>query len=172
MNPAAVPFVAPPESVLARAEVTSTDPEEFSRNAPSTYADPVAWLAVEAARRALADVPEVLAAREDTAVLAVSAHATIGTMHGIVRRIRAGRVSPLHFAGANPGLLAGAVCREWQLKGPSLTLTMPPAHGTDAALTVARGLLGRALAPYVLLLTHEADEAGHTAVCTVWGRQS
>jgi len=160
---------APAPAELARADVVCADPDSFSRNSACLYADPVAWLAVEAARRALDRIPAVLDARDDTAVLAVSAYATLGTMRGIAARMRAGRISPLRFAGANPGLLAGAVCLEWRLRGPSLALTMPPALGVDTAQVVADGWLRRGQAQYVLLLTHELRGPEHTASCQVLG---
>ena len=162
---------APTDAELARADVVCADPEAFSRNTPSLYADPVAWLAVETARRALDQAPDVLDAREDTAVLAVSEYGTLDTMRGIAVRVRAGRVSPLRFAGANPGLLAGAVCLQWQLRGPSLTLTMPPELGAATAEAVACGWLRQGLARHVLLLTHELRGAEHAASCRVLGRR-
>lgn len=163
----AADFVLP---VLASAEVRTADPDEYSRNSPSHYADAVAWLAVEAARRALAAAPEVLDARERTAVLAVSEHCTLATMHGIARRMRKGQLSPMQFSGANPGLLAGAVCMEWRFKGPSLVLTMPPALGADTALRVARGWLRDGQADFVLVTSHRLRDAEHIAECRVLGR--
>ncbi|MCO5994306.1 beta-ketoacyl synthase N-terminal-like domain-containing protein [Actinoallomurus rhizosphaericola] len=153
--------------VLATSEVDCADPNQHSRNRKSLYVDPVAWLAVEVADRALAQIPEVTAAGEDTAVLAISAHCTIATMRSIAERIRSGRLSPLRFTGANPGLLAGAVCLERQLRGPSLTLTMPPELGRDTALVVAEGWLRSGQARYVLLITHELRGVDHVASCAV-----
>lgn len=169
MSRSSVLGAAPADAELARADVVCADPETFSRNSSSRYADPVAWLAVEAARRALERTPAVLDAREDTAVLAVSEHGTLGTMRGIAARMRAGRISPLRFAGANPGLLAGLVCLEWGLRGPSLALTMPAALGVDTAQVVADGWLRRGQARYVLLLTHELCGPEHAASCRVLG---
>jgi len=156
---------------LSTAEVASTDPEEYSRNGRSGYADAVAWLAVEAARRALTDVPAVLAASEETAVLALSDHCTLTTMQNIARRMHAGKLSPMHFAGANPGLLAGAVCMRWHMRGPSLTLTMPPRIGSETARLVASGWLHKGQARFVLLITHELHGVEHFATCTVFGRK-
>lgn len=169
MSRSAILSAAPVDAELARADVVCADPDAFSRNSSCLYADPVAWLAVETARRALARTPDVLDARDDTAVLAVSEHGTLDTMRDIAARMRAGRISPLRFVGANPGLLAGAVCLEWRLRGPSLTLTMPPALGVDTAQVVAGGWLRRGQARYVLLLTHELCGPEHATSCRVLG---
>jgi hypothetical protein len=159
----------PPYHVIASSEILCADPNQFSRNKSSNYADPVAWLAVEAARRALANMPADLGAQDDTAVLAISAQCTIGTIHDIAARAQSGLLSPLHFAGANPGSLAGLVCMNWQFRGPSLALTMPPASGIGTALIVSRNWLRLGQARYVLIIAHEVGAAGHVASCSVLG---
>ena len=49
--------------------------------------------------------------------------ATLTAIAGTAAR---GFVSPLRFAGANPGVLAGLACIRWKLRGPSLTFAMAP----------------------------------------------
>lgn len=118
---------SPEPALIGRGHAARTEDTARRHAEPSFYADPAAWLAVEAVAVALGDAPVAVAdAAEDTGVLAVSAMATTSTVRAIRRGAARGRVSPLRFAGANPGSLAGLVCIRYGFRGPSLTLSMPP----------------------------------------------
>lgn len=153
--------------VLGRSVLHCADPAAFARNAPSLFADPVAWLVCAAAEAATAQCAEVLArSRDDVGVLVVSEFATLTTMRSIAGSARRGRVSPLRFAGANPALVAGLVCIRQGFRGPALTLSMPVASGVGTAAAVAGGLLSSGAAGHLVLAAHTAT-TGHTAACVV-----
>ncbi|WUI03656.1 hypothetical protein OHR68_18175 [Spirillospora sp. NBC_00431] len=133
------------------------------RSRASFYADPAAWLVVDAIERALDGAGErVLAARAETGVLAVSAHATRHTMRSIARQAAAGRVSPLRFAGASPGSLAGLPCIVLGLRGPSLLLGMAPETARTAALAVVSNWLATRQCRYVAVAEHTVAGTVHT----------
>ncbi|MGI5500348.1 hypothetical protein [Lentzea sp. CA-135723] len=147
--------------VLSSAAMSAEDLSRHAANKPSFYADPVAWLAAAVVGDALERCREELDGT-DVAVLAMSATATASTMAGIADGSARGRVSPLRFAGANPGLVAGLPCIRWGLRGPSLVLAMHPGHAVQAALCVARHWLESAQARHVVVVGHELDENVHT----------
>lgn len=132
-----------------------------ARRKASVYADPVSWLVLEAVERAVADCPELLAAREAVGHVVVSDHCTLHSMRQLAEGIAAGRVSPLRFSGANPGLLCSLPCHIFGFNGPSITLSMPPERGVGPALAIARGWLCRLAATHVVLTSHHTDEEGH-----------
>jgi hypothetical protein len=146
--------------VLCSAEVVTDDltgPRPPSPHTASFYADPVAWLvvdAVEAALRLSAD-DDIRSAATDVAVLSVSAEATGHTMRQLAATSCRGRVSPMRFAGASAGSIAGLSCIMFGFKGPSLVLSMPPADGRPVAEIVARSWLTAGNCRYVVLNEHE-----------------
>jgi Beta-ketoacyl synthase, N-terminal domain len=157
--------------VLGRSVLHCADPAAYASNAPSMFADPVAWLVCAVAEEATGQCADVLArSRDDVGVLVVSEFATLTTMRSIAGSARRGRVSPLRFAGANPAVVAGLVCIRQGFRGPALTLSMPVATGVLAAAAVADGLLSSGAAGHLVLATHTAA-AGHTAACAVVDRR-
>ncbi|HEY8982092.1 MAG TPA: beta-ketoacyl synthase N-terminal-like domain-containing protein [Streptomyces sp.] len=158
----------PPLSVAGHASVTVADPVSRARNKPSFYADPVAWLIVSAAEEALASCREaVLAEPDEVAVLVTSAGGALPTHERIVRDAARGLVSPLRFAGANPGILAGLTCITLGLRGPSLALEGRPGDAADTALTVAGDWLRTGQARSVLWVAYRRGDGAHTAGCVV-----
>ncbi|GGQ65139.1 beta-ketoacyl synthase N-terminal-like domain-containing protein [Couchioplanes azureus] len=150
-------LIGPP--LLGRGEVALTDDIAARHSRPSFYADPAAWLAVEAVAAALGEAGAAVAqAGEDVGVLAISATATTRTMRAIRRTAAAGRVSPLRFAGANPGSLAGLVCIEYGFRGPSLTLSMPPEQAWPVPVIRQDWLDGPCR--YVVTVTHRGGPEG------------
>ena len=155
-------------SVIGSGSAASANPAEFARNAPSFFADPVAWLVSAAVGRALDDCPDDLAGRPDkVGVIALSGTCTGLTMAALAASAGRGMVSPLRFAGANPGVLAGLPCIRWRFRGPTLTLAMPPAHGLEPATVVAGAWLHGGQASHVLIATHRVEDAVHVARCAV-----
>jgi len=149
----------------------TADPAGFARNVPSFYADPAAWLVATAAERALDSC--AVAVRDDPdriGVVAVSPGCSAATLAVIARSTARGAVSPLRFAGASPGVLAGLTCIRRGLRGPSLTVTMPAAGGIPVAAVVAAGWLRAGQAEYVLVAAHTIDGDGHHARCAVLRR--
>ena len=155
-------------TVVGKVTVSTADPAGLSRNAPSFYADPAAWLVTHAVQRALDDCAEdVLGEPDEVAVIVVSSQGTEATMTGIARSARAGRVSPLRFAGASPGTLAGLPCARLGLRGPSLMVTTGGPDGLDTATLLAGTWLRAAHARYALVVSHQRDGDLHQAECLV-----
>jgi hypothetical protein len=148
----------------------------FTRNSPSFFADPAAWVVTAAVAEALAgataEIREAIEARTGTApvstgIIVVSRQCTATTMRAIARTAGRGLVSPLRFAGANPGVLAGLPCITWRLRGPSLVLGTDAETAVPVAAVVARSWLGLGHATYVLVAVHSVSDAGHEARCAV-----
>lgn len=153
-------------AVVTRGSAQCARLDAGGQRAASVYADPVAWLVVDAVDAALAD-PDgpgraVRAGGPGVGVVTVSEEATLHTMRLMSSGLRRGRVSPLRFAGANPGTVAGLPCIVNGFKGPSLVLSMPLAAGATVAEAVARSWLGSGACRYVVVNEHEAGGGGHT----------
>ncbi|MCK7624963.1 polyketide synthase [Streptomyces sp. RS10V-4] len=145
-------------------EVLTTDPHSHSRNGSSLFADPVAWLMTEAVARAAADCDtDLTAAGDHVGLIAISDLCTMDTMRTIARATPRGRLSPLKFAGANPGSVAGLPCIRHGFRGPTLALAMPPAPALPAALAMAEGWIARGSARHVLIAAHRRDGDAHGA---------
>jgi hypothetical protein len=150
--------------------VTVADPAQCSDNRPSFYADPVAWLVTRAVEQVL-DGTYVPAELDKVAVLVMSGSTTRPTMAGIADKAARGRVSPLRFAGANPGILAGLTCIQWGFTGPSLVLANDPADVLDTAAAVVDSWLDSGQARHVLCVAHRTDPNGHRARCVIVGAE-
>lgn len=152
--------------VLSTVELSVGEPAR-RRQGASFYADPVAWLVTDAVAAALRDAGErVRAATTETGVLSVSREATRHTMRQLATAD--GKVSPMRFAGASAGSIAGVPCIVFGLKGPSLVLSMPPADGRAVAQLVARSWLAAGNCRYVVLNEHEsAGSGGHVVRSSV-----
>lgn len=148
-------------SVVSTGTVMVADLDELRpRQRPSLYADPVAWLvldAVDHAVRGSAEQP----APESTGHIVVSDHCTGHTMRQIAGGLTTGRISPLRFSGANPGAVCGFTCQLRGFTGPSATLSMAPETGLPVALALARAWLSGGAATHVLVSSHHVDAAGH-----------
>jgi hypothetical protein len=155
-------------TIVGSGTVSTADLPSLSRNAASFYADPAAWLVTHAVQRALDDCAEdVLGEPDEVAVIVVSSQGTEATMTGIARSARAGRLSPLRFAGASPGLLAGLPCARLGLRGPSLMVTTGGPDGLDTAALLADTWLRAEHARYALVVSHQRQDDRHHAQCLV-----
>ncbi|GAA2616684.1 hypothetical protein SMC26_09180 [Actinomadura fulvescens] len=156
--------------VLGDGLAETADLASASRARTSFYADPVAWLVVDALERALEQADKrAQAACAETGVLAVSAYGTRHTMGTIARQVPRGRVSPLRFAGASPGSLAGLACIVLGFRGPSLLLCMPPETARPVALSIASNWMTTGLCEYVAVAEHTVTKNVHTATEDVGG---
>jgi hypothetical protein len=156
--------------VLATGGAT-TDELTGKRRAASFYADPVAWLVVDAVEDVLAHAAEVRTAGVDVGVLSVSSVATKHTMRQLAAGSGRGHVSPMRFAGASAGSIAGLSCIVFGFKGPSLVLSMSPGDGRPVAEIVARSWLAAGSCRYVILNEHETTTSGaHSVRSTIVDR--
>jgi hypothetical protein len=153
--------------VLGYGVVRGADPAAFARNGPSLFADPVAWLVCGAVESAIEECQQDLAgSRDHVGIIAISEFATLDTMRSIAATAGNGRVSPLRFAGSNPGALAGVSCISRGFRGPALTLSMCPADGVEPAVAIASGLLASGSASHLVLAAHAAA-VEHVARCVI-----
>ncbi|GAA3452396.1 hypothetical protein [Dactylosporangium matsuzakiense] len=151
---------------LAYGEADTAD----ARNAPSFFVDPAGWLvntAVSGALQTTGALPTTAIEPDEVAVIVVSDICSATTMASIAASAERGVVSPLRFAGANPGVLAGLPCIRGKLRGPSLTLTMPPDEGLPVAAVVAAGWLRDGHARHVVLATYAIEAGRPVARCAV-----
>ncbi|MEU7746482.1 hypothetical protein [Nonomuraea sp. NPDC049158] len=138
------------------------------RRTASFYADPAAWLVVSAVEAALAWAPEVVRRRAaEIGALAVSDHGSRHTMRSVADTAARGRVSPLRFAGANPGSLAGLLCITLGFRGPSLLVCMPPERAGPIVALIAAGWLATGQCRYVAVAEHSANNGHHTATARI-----
>lgn len=114
------------------------------------YADSAAWITAAAVARATT-VEWLAACSHDVAVVVVSDQGPADTMAQVQTAAEAGFSSPLRYAAASPGSLAGVSCIAFGFRGPTLNLAMPPADGMSTAMLMARGWLARGTARAVVV---------------------
>jgi 3-oxoacyl-(acyl-carrier-protein) synthase len=150
----------------------------FSANRPSFYADPLAWLVTAA----IDDILRGLSAQSavdpgEVGVVVVSSARSLPTAGLIAQSTARGRISPLRFAGGNPGILAGLACIQHGFRGPSMVLTAADAEDldtVDAALALASSWLisGHARSVFCVRHIQVPNSAVHTvAAVLLRGRQ-
>ncbi|SEH02925.1 hypothetical protein SAMN05444920_13137 [Nonomuraea solani] len=156
---------------LARGRSESDDLTSAGRRTTSFYADPAAWLVVAAVEDALARAPEkVRGEPERIGALAVSDHGTRHTMSSVAATAGRGRVSPLRFAGASPGSLAGLLCIALGFRGPSLLVSMRPDRAHAVMELIASDWLATGQCRYVAVAEHTVTGDAHTVSGRILGR--
>ncbi len=100
------------------------------RNRPSFYATPVAWAAANFTQSLIEEEGGIEPHR--TGMLVVSDECSLHTIRDLSRAAAQGSISPLRFAGASPSIVVGLPALEQGIRGPTLCLTMPPAHASSA----------------------------------------
>jgi hypothetical protein len=165
----------PRSTVLGRDERATDAGVAVRSRLPSLYADPLAWLICDGVGAAARDAAETSGADltdspDEVALVLVSAYCTDHSIRTVAEGARRGRVSPLRFAGTNPGSAGSLGAIVHGFRGPTLTLCSPAARTAPAARTVADAWLDTAAAAYVVLAVHErtgASDGGRDAVRTV-----
>lgn len=146
--------------VSAQGEAWGPEPALFdaAQRRAVRYADPASWTIAAAAARAVAEAgQELVAARTDVAVIAVSDDGPKEAMAAIAEASRAGCSSPLRYPAANPGSLAGVVAILFGFQGPTLNLAAPPERAIPVGLLVAANWLQRRAARYVLVIAYSCS---------------
>ncbi|MFF5209656.1 hypothetical protein [Streptosporangium sp. NPDC000396] len=147
--------------VVARGRAATGDLPSAGRRTASFYADPAAWLVVDAVQAALDLAGDDVRAGPDVGVLSVSDHGTAHTMRAVAAGTARGVVSPLRFAGASPGSLAGLACVVFGFRGPSLMLCMSPYAARPVASAITLSWLRAGKCRHVVVAEHEAHGAEH-----------
>jgi hypothetical protein len=104
------------------------------RNRPSFYATPVAWAAANFTQWLIEDEGGIEPHR--TGIIVVSDECSLSTIRELSRTAAQGTISPLRFAGASPSIVAGLPALQQGIRGPTLCLTMPPAHASSAIVAM------------------------------------
>ncbi|HEX8092912.1 coronafacic acid synthetase [Jatrophihabitans sp.] len=162
--------------VLAEGRSSTPDLRNFRGGSkPSFFADPLSWLVAQSVEQAVAQCgAEVRSAAEEVGSLLISDVCSLTTMRQVAERVPSGRLSPLRFSGANPGVTATLPAMTFGFTGPSLTLSMTPADGLPWGLVIARCWLVSGQARHVVLASHRHEpDAGHqvdSAVLTASAR--
>ena len=147
--------------VAGSGEARSLYPELFQARARATvrYADPAAWITAAAAANAILNVTDKLAASlHEVGMIVVSDQGPAFTMAEVNAATSNGFSSPLRYAAASPGSLAGVACIALGFRGPTLNFTMLPDDGVPVALQLCSGWLSRRAARYVVLATFRAAD--------------
>lgn len=148
--------------VVGSGEANSLQPELFEARTRATvrYADPAAWITAAAVARAIAEVRDLLAvSQHEVGMIAVSDQGPAHTMGEVNAATATGFSSPLRYAAASPGSLAGVTCIAFGFRGPTLNLTMNPDHGVPVAITLCSAWLARRVARYMVLATFRATDS-------------
>jgi hypothetical protein len=105
-----------------------------TRNRPSFYATPVAWAAAHFTQLLIADEGGIVP--RHTGMIVVSDECSLSTIRDLSRTAAQGTISPLRFAGASPSIVAGLPALQQGIRGPTLSLTMPPDHASNAIVAM------------------------------------
>jgi hypothetical protein len=123
-----------------------------ARNRPSFYAAPVAWATADFAQLLIGDEGGI--ALPDTGIIVVSDECSLSTIRDLSRTAAQGAVSPLRFAGASPSIVVGLPALEQGIRGPTLCLTMPPAHASGAIVAMITYWLRYSNIVSVIVIAH------------------
>jgi hypothetical protein len=104
------------------------------RNRPSFYATPVAWAVANFTQLLIEDEGGIVP--HHTGMIVVSDECSLSTIRELSRTAAQGTISPLRFAGASPSIVAGLPALEQGIRGPTVCLTMPPAHASNAIVAL------------------------------------
>ena len=131
-----------------------------SRNKPSFFATPVAWAVADFAQALIEDEGGIEPHR--TGLILVSDECSLSTIRDLSRTAAQGTISPLRFAGASPSILAGLPALEQGIRGPTVCLTMPPAHAANAIVAMIDYWLKYNDIVSVIAIAHfKQDERSH-----------
>jgi len=104
------------------------------RNRPSFYATPVAWATANFAQALIGAAGGIVP--HHTGMIVASDECSLSTIRELAHTAAQGAISPLRFAGASPSIVAGLPALQHGIRGPTLSLTMPPEHASSAILAM------------------------------------
>lgn len=105
-----------------------------ARNKPSFFAPPVAWATADFTQLLVGDEGGIVP--HHTGMIVVSDECSLSTIRDLSRTAAQGTISPLRFAGASPSIVAGLPALQQGIRGPTVCLTMPPAHASSAIVAL------------------------------------
>jgi hypothetical protein len=130
------------------------------RNKPSFYAPPLAWATANFTQLLIEDEGGIVP--HHTGMIVVSDECSLSTIRELSRTAAQGTISPLRFAGASPSILAGLPALQEGIRGPTVCLTMPPAHASSAIVALINYWLKYNNIVSVIAIAHyKQDERSH-----------
>lgn len=129
------------------------------RNRSSLYATPLAWAAANFTQGLIEDEEGGIVPHR-TGIMVVSDECSLSTIRELSRTAGQGTMSPLRFAGASPSILAGLPALEQGIRGPTLCLTMPPAHASSAIIAIIKFWLRYSEMVSVIAIAHHRQGRG------------
>lgn len=129
-----------------------------SSNRPSLYADPLGWAVVDFLSVNFAGIVEKN--NDNTGIIVVSDYCTQLTMKNLYPGIKKGYISPLKFAGANPGVMAGLPAIIYGLRGASMTLSMSPKFSYKAIYSLVKFLFKNDQVSSIFIILHDKCTEG------------
>ncbi len=138
---------------------TATYSDIKLRNKPSFFATPVAWAAADFAQSLIEAEGGIVPER--TGLIVASDECSLITIRELARTAAQGTISPLRFAGASPSIVAGLAALQQGIRGPTLALTMPPAHASGAIVALIEYWIRYSNIVAVIAIAHHAQEQGH-----------
>jgi hypothetical protein len=130
------------------------------RNKPSFYATPVAWAAANFTQLLIGDEGGIVP--RQTGLIVVSDECSLSTIRDLSRTAAQGTISPLRFAGASPSIVAGLPALQQGIRGPTLSLTMPPGHASDAIVaTITYWIRYSNIVSVIAIAHYKQDERRH-----------
>ncbi len=130
------------------------------RNRPSFYAPPVAWAVANFTQLLIEDEGGIVP--HHTGLIVVSDECSLSTIRDLSRTAAQGTISPLRFAGASPSIVAGLTALEQGIRGPTVCLTMPPAHAASAIVAMIDYWTRYSNVVSVITIAHyKLDESRH-----------
>jgi hypothetical protein len=130
------------------------------QNKPSFYATPVAWAAANFTQLLINDEGGIVP--QHTGMIVVSDECSLNTIRDLSRTAAQGSISPLRFAGASPSIVAGLPALQQGIRGPTLSLTMPPDHASSAIMAMINHWIRYGNIASVIVIAHyKQDEHSH-----------
>jgi hypothetical protein len=129
------------------------------RNRPSFYAAPVAWAAADFTQLLIADEGGIVP--NHTGMIVVSDECSLSTIRDLSRTAAHGTISPLRFAGASPSIVAGLPALQQGIRGPTLSLTMPPDHASNAIVAMIDYWIRYSNIASVIAIAHYKQDERH-----------
>jgi hypothetical protein len=130
------------------------------RNRPSFYATPVAWAAADFTQLLIGDEGGIVP--NHTGMIVVSDECSLSTIRDLSRTAAQGTISPLRFAGASPSIVVGLPALQQGIRGPTLSLTMPPGHAANAIVAMIDYWIRYGNIASVIAIAHyKQDERRH-----------
>jgi hypothetical protein len=131
-----------------------------ARNKPSFYAPPVAWAVANFTQLLIEAEGEIVP--HHTGMIVVSDECSLSTIRDLSRTAAQGKISPLRFAGASPSIVVGLAALEQGIRGPTVCLTMSPAHASSAIVALIDYWIKCSNISSVIAVAHyKLDECRH-----------